>query len=281
MATRLLWRSRPAGLALLRPRSGLELPLRAFSEAAAVAPTPAPATEVRSIAAVDDGAGRQREKTNAAGAVALVKQHARAKFDETVELVVKLGVDPRKPNQNVRGVVRLPFGSGKVVRVCAFAKEADALAAAEAGADVVGDEELIKQIQAGGALDFDRCVATPDMMPLLGRIARILGPRGMMPNPKLGTVTKDVAKAVIDLKGGQVQFRCDKVGIIHAGVGKVSFDDESLVENVRSFMLALSDLKPEGHKGKYFVKAFLTSTQGKAYAMDVKSIDPSSSRFML
>lgn len=209
-----------------------------------------------------------------------VKSSAKAKFDETVEIAVRLNVDPRKPNQNIRSTTQLPNGTGKKVRVAVFANESDAEAATAAGADLVGADDLIADILKG-TIDFDRCVATPEMMPKLGRVARILGPKGLMPNPKLGTVTKDVAKAVATLKAGQVQFRTEKKGIIHAGVGKVSFTEDALAENVRAFLVALANCKPEGHKGPFFKGASVCSTMGPGYALDVSNIDPASPRFML
>lgn len=213
-------------------------------------------------------------------AITAVKTGAKAKFDETVEIAVRLGVDPRKPNQNVRSTISLPHGTGKTVRVAAFATEADAEAALAAGADVVGSDELIDQV-AKGTIDFDRCVATPSMMAKLGRVARILGPRGLMPNPKLGTVTKDVAKMVKELKGGMVQFRTEKMGIIHAPVGKVSFSEAALKENIRELMVALANCKPESQKGSYIKGVSLCSTMGKGVQIDVTNADPSSPRFML
>lgn len=216
-------------------------------------------------------------------AVAEVKMAAKAKFDETVEIAVNLGVDPRKPGQNIRSTTVLPNGTGKPVRVAVFVSDDDEAAVAKAtgaGADLVGSDFLIEQVQKG-IIEFDRCVATPSMMPKLGKIARVLGPRGLMPNPKLGTVTTDVEKAIKTLKGGQVQFRTEKTGIIHAGVGKVSFQNEALVENIRTFMVALANLKPEGQKGAYIKGVSLSSTMGPGFRVDVANVDPASARFML
>ncbi|CAK4466455.1 unnamed protein product [Aphanomyces euteiches] len=212
-------------------------------------------------------------------ALTLCKQHAVRKFDETVDIVVELGVDPRKPNQSVRGVVMLPNGTGKVVRVAVFAKGDKADEARAAGATIVGAEDLLTDIQAG-KIDFDRCVATPDMMGLVGRVARVLGPRGLMPNPKLGTVTQDVTAAIQAAKGGQVEFRAEKKGIVHAGVGKVSFSDEALVENIRAFMVAIGEAKPEGAKGKYIKACHLSSTMGPGIRLESRFLDPSSPHFM-
>lgn len=213
-------------------------------------------------------------------ALAGVKAAAKAKFDETVEISVNLGVDPRKPGQNIRSTTVLPNGTGKAIRVAVFAADADAATAEAAGADLVGADDLIDQVSKG-VIEFDRCVATPAMMPKLGKIARILGPRGLMPNPKLGTVTTDVAKGVKMLKGGQVQFRTEKTGIVHAGIGKASFKEEALAENVRSFMVALANLKPEGQKGTYIKGVSLSSTMGPGFTVDVANVDPASARFML
>ncbi len=194
-------------------------------------------------------------------AVKLVKERAKAKFDETIEIAMNLGVDPRHADQVVRGVCNLPNGTGRTVRVAVFARDAKAQEAKDAGADVVGAEDLMEQIQ-GGTIDFDRCIATPDMMPLVGRLGKILGPRGLMPNPKVGTVTMDVAAAVQAAKGGAVEFRVEKAGIVHAGVGKASFADDALVENVRAFANAVIRAKPSGAKGTYVKNVSLSSTMG-------------------
>lgn len=204
-------------------------------------------------------------------AVRSVKETANAKFDESVEVAINLGVDPRHADQMVRGVVSLPHGTGKTVRVAVFARDAKAAEAKEAGADIVGAEDLMEQIQ-GGTIDFDVCIASPDMMGVVGRLGKILGPRGLMPNPRVGTVTPDVAKAVQDAKGGQVQFRVEKAGIIHAGVGKVSFDDEKLVENIRTLVDAVSRAKPSGAKGTYLKRIAVSSTMGPGFKVEVGSV---------
>jgi len=202
-------------------------------------------------------------------AVKIVKDNAKVKFDETVEIAMNLGVDPRHADQQVRGVVQLPHGTGKAMRVAVFAKDAKAEDAKAAGADIVGAEDLAEKVQAGG-IEFDRCIATPDMMALVGRLGRVLGPKGLMPNPKLGTVTQDVAAAVQAAKGGEVQFRCEKAGIIHAGVGKSSFEEKALVANVRAFVDAIAKAKPSGAKGTYITKAALCSTMGPGVKLDVQ-----------
>jgi len=204
-------------------------------------------------------------------AVKAVRGNAKAKFDETVELALNLGVDPRHADQMVRGTVSLPHGIGKTVRVAVFARGDKADEARAAGADLVGDQDLADKIQAG-EMNFDRCIATPDMMPLVGRLGRILGPRGLMPNPKLGTVTPNVGEAVTAAKGGQVQFRVEKAGIIHAGVGKASFDEERLVENVRAFVDAVNRAKPSGAKGTYLKRAALSSTMGPGVKLEIGSL---------
>ena len=209
-------------------------------------------------------------------AVKLIKDCCSSKFDETVEIAMNLGVDPRHADQNVRGVVSLPHGTGKSVRVAVFAKGDKADEARAAGADVVGAEDLAEQIKAG-KIDFERCIATPDMMPVVGRLGRILGPRGMMPNPKLGSVTNDVAAAIKATKGGQVEFRVEKAGIIHAGVGKASFDEAALVENVKAFVGAISRAKPSGAKGTYIKRLSLSSTMGPGLKVDVASVFGASS----
>ena len=191
-----------------------------------------------------------KENLSVEEAVALVKTNAKAKFDETIEIAVNLGVDPRHADQMVRGVIGLPNGTGKDVRVAVFARGAKADEAKEAGADIVGAEDLMETVQ-NGTIDFDRCIATPDMMPIVGRLGKVLGPRNLMPNPKVGTVTMDVAQAVKGAKGGEVQFKAEKAGVVHAGVGKASFDEAKLVENVRAFINAVAKAKPSGAKGAY------------------------------
>ncbi len=204
-------------------------------------------------------------------AVALIKERANAKFDESVEIAMNLGVDPRHADQMVRGVCQLPNGSGKSVRVAVFAKDAKADEAREAGADIVGAEDLMESIQKG-KIDFDRCIATPDMMPLVGRLGKVLGPRGLMPNPKVGTVTPDVAAAVTSAKGGAVEFRVEKAGIIHAGVGKASFASDALEGNIKAFVDAVIKAKPSGSKGTYVKKVSLSSTMGPGLKVDVSSV---------
>lgn len=204
-------------------------------------------------------------------AVKKVKAAASAKFDETVEIAMNLGVDPRHADQNVRGVVSLPHGTGKSVRVAVFAKGPKAEEAQKAGADLVGAEDLAEKIQAG-EINFDRCIATPDMMPVVGRLGKVLGPRGLMPNPKLGTVTADVTAAIKAVKGGQVEFRVEKAGIVHAGVGKTSFGEDALVENVRAFVDAISRAKPSGAKGTYIKRISLSSTMGPGVRIEVGSV---------
>ena len=203
-------------------------------------------------------------------AVKLVKAGATAKFDETVEVAMNLGVDPRHADQMVRGVVSLPNGTGKTVRVAVFARGAKADEATAAGADIVGAEDLMETIQ-GGKIEFDRCIATPDMMPLVGRLGKILGPRNLMPNPKVGTVTMDVKSAVEAAKGGEVQFKVEKAGVIHAGIGKASFDDAKLAENLRAFVDAVSRAKPAGAKGTYLKKVSVSSTMGPGVSVDLTS----------
>jgi len=203
-------------------------------------------------------------------AVSLIKANATAKFDETVEIAMNLGVDPRHADQMVRGVVSLPNGTGKTVRVAVFARGPKADEATAAGADIVGAEDLMETIQSG-KIEFDRCIATPDMMPIVGRLGKILGPRNLMPNPKVGTVTMDVKAAVEAAKGGQVQFKAEKAGVVHAGVGKVSFDDAKLVENIRAFVDAVAKAKPTGAKGAYMRQLFLSSTMGQGVSISVDS----------
>jgi large subunit ribosomal protein L1 len=204
-------------------------------------------------------------------AVKLVKANARAKFDETVEICVNLGVDPRHADQQVRGVVNLPSGTGRTIRVAVIAKEPKATEARDAGADIVGAEDLVERIQ-GGFMEFDRVIATPDMMALVGRLGKILGPRGLMPNPRVGTVTPNVAQAVKDAKGGAVEFRVEKAGIVHAGVGKASFSDDALLINIRAMVEALQRAKPAGAKGTYVKKISLSSTMGPGVKVDAASL---------
>ena len=205
-------------------------------------------------------------------AVALVKNNARAKFDETVEISMNLGIDPRHADQMVRGLISLPNGTGKTLRVGVFARGAKAEEATAAGADVVGAEDLAEKVQAGD-IQFDRCIATPDMMGLVGRLGKILGPRGLMPNPKLGTVTMDVKGAIAAAKAGQVEFRAEKAGIIHAGIGKASFSDEKLLENIRALVDAIQKAKPTGAKGTYLQKVALSSSMGPGVRVDVASLN--------
>jgi large subunit ribosomal protein L1 len=204
-------------------------------------------------------------------AVKLIKARATAKFDETVEVAMNLGVDPRHADQMVRGVVNLPNGTGRTVRVGVFARGVKADEATAAGADIVGAEDLVEKVQ-GGTIDFDRCIATPDMMGLVGRLGKVLGPRGLMPNPRVGTVTMDVAAAVKASKGGAVEFRVEKAGIIHAGVGKASFDAKAIEENVRAFADAVVKAKPTGAKGNYVKKVSVTTTMGPGLKIDVATL---------
>jgi len=201
-------------------------------------------------------------------AVALIKGNSNTKFDETVEIAMNLGIDPRHADQMVRGVVGLPNGTGKDVRVAVFARGPKADEAKAAGADIVGAEDLMEIVQ-GGKIDFDRCIATPDMMPVVGRLGKVLGPRNLMPNPKVGTVTMDVAAAVRAAKGGEVQFKAEKGGVVHAGVGKASFDEAKLVENIRAFVSAVAKAKPTGAKGSYMKKIALSSTMGPGVTVSV------------
>jgi large subunit ribosomal protein L1 len=205
-------------------------------------------------------------------AVKLVKANAKAKFDETVEVAVNLGVDPKYADQMVRGVCALPNGSGRTATVAVFARGPKAEEAKAAGAEVVGAEDLVEQVQ-NGRMDFDKVIATPDMMPLMGRLGKVLGPRGLMPNPKVGTVTMDITKAVRDAKGGAVEFRAEKAGVIHAGVGKVSFTEQALAENLRAFLDALVKAKPTGAKGTYVRKIALSSSQGPGVRVEPSSIN--------
>ena len=204
-------------------------------------------------------------------AVKLVKANATAKFDESIEISVNLGVDPRHADQQVRGVVSLPSGTGRDVRVAVIAKDAKAAEALAAGADVVGAEDLVERIQ-GGFMEFDRVIATPDMMALVGRLGKVLGPRGLMPNPRVGTVTPNVGQAVKDAKGGAIEFRVEKAGIVHAGIGKASFTDEALLINVRALVDALSKAKPSGAKGTYIKRIALSSTMGPGFKIDTASV---------
>jgi large subunit ribosomal protein L1 len=204
-------------------------------------------------------------------AVKLIKERAKAKFDETIEISMNLGVDPRHADQMVRGVCNLPNGSGRTVRVAVFARGAKADEAKAAGADVVGAEDLFEVVN-GGTIDFDRCIATPDMMPLVGRLGKVLGPRGLMPNPKVGTVTMDVKGAVEAAKGGAVEFRVEKAGIVHAGIGKASFDEGKLVENIKAFADAVSKAKPTGAKGTYIQRVAISSTMGPGVKVDPASV---------
>lgn len=212
------------------------------------------------VAASRDGVDRAK-LYSVEEAIALVKERASAKFDETIDVAINLGVDPRHADQMVRGVCQLPNGSGRSVRVAVFARGDKADAAKEAGADIVGAEDLLETIQ-GGTIDFDRCIATPDMMPLVGRLGKILGPRGIMPNPKVGTVTVDVAEAVKSAKGGAIEFKVEKAGIVHAGIGKASFSADALVENLKAFTGAVQRAKPSGAKGTYIQRVAISSTMG-------------------
>jgi large subunit ribosomal protein L1 len=204
-------------------------------------------------------------------AVKLVKERAKAKFDETIEIAMNLGVDPRHADQMVRGVCNLPNGTGRSVRVAVFAKGDKAEEARKAGADIVGAEDLVEEVQKGN-INFDKCIATPDLMPLVGRLGKVLGPRGMMPNPKVGTVTNDVAEAIRGAKGGSVEFRVEKAGIIHAGIGKASFTEQALIENVRAFADAVIKSKPSGAKGTYVKKVALSSTMGPGIKIEPASL---------
>jgi large subunit ribosomal protein L1 len=204
-------------------------------------------------------------------AIKMVKERATAKFDETIEVAMNLGVDPRHSDQMVRGVVNLPNGSGRSVRVGVFARGAKADEARAAGADVVGAEDLVEKVQ-GGAIDFDRCIATPDLMPLVGRLGKVLGPRGMMPNPKVGTVTMDVATAVRGAKGGSVEFRVEKAGIVQAGIGKASFSADKLVQNIKAFADAVQKSKPPGAKGTYIERVAVSSTMGPGVKVEPSSL---------
>jgi large subunit ribosomal protein L1 len=218
------------------------------------------------MTAINEKVDRNKHHT-VSDAVKTVKENATAKFDETIEIAMNLGVDPRHSDQMVRGVVSLPNGTGKSVRVAVFARDDKAEAAKAAGAELVGAEDLMEAIQKGET-NFDRVIATPDMMPLVGRLGKVLGPRGLMPNPKVGTVTPDVTKAIKDAKGGAVQFRVEKAGIVHAGIGKASFDEKALEENVRAFVAAVNKAKPTGAKGTFIKKIGLSSTMGAGVNID-------------
>jgi len=217
--------------------------------------------------------GIDREKLySITDAVKMVKERASAKFDETIEIAMNLGVDPRHADQMVRGVVTLPNGTGRTLRVGVFARGAKAEEAKAAGADVVGAEDLVEKVQ-GGAIDFDRCIATPDMMPLVGRLGKVLGPRGMMPNPKIGTVTMDIANAVKGAKGGSVEFRVEKAGIVQAGIGKASFSEEKLVQNIKALADAVVKAKPAGSKGTYVQRIAVSSTMGPGVKVEPGSLN--------
>src|ERR1700758_475060 len=216
--------------------------------------------------------GINREKLYPlADAIKMVKERAKSKFDETIEIAINLGVDPRHADQMVRGVVTLPNGPGRTLRVGVFARGAKADEARAAGADVVGAEDLVEKVQ-GGTIDFDRCIATPDMMPLVGRLGKVLGPRGMMPNPKIGTVTMDVKTAVQGAKGGSVEFRVEKAGIVHAGVGKASFSEDKLVENIKAFADAVQKARPAGAKGHFINRVAISSTMGPGVKVEPGSL---------
>ncbi len=222
------------------------------------------------MAAINEGVDRNKFYP-IEEAVKLVKSRAKSKFDETVEIAMNLGVDPKHADQMVRGVCLLPNGSGRTARVAVFARGAKAEEAKAAGADIVGAEELVEQVQAGN-INFDRCIATPDMMGLVGRLGKVLGPRGLMPNPRVGTVTMDVATAVKGAKGGSVEFRVEKAGIIHAGVGKASFSDQALVENIKAFVDAVVKARPNGAKGTYLKRVSIASTMGPGVKVDAATV---------
>eukprot|EP01039_Chlorochromonas_danica_P009198 gene9198-10158_t len=249
---------------------------------------PAVATTTETVTAEVKNNGKNRhtkeKKTfpllNAHNAIAEMRNACWASFDESVEIAINTGLDPRKPNQSVKGVARLPFGTGKKTRICVFAKGADIEAALAAGADVAGVDEVVALIQ-GGDVNFNTVIATPDCMPTVSKLGRILGPRGLMPNPKMGTVTTDVEKAVKAAKAGAIQFKVEKKGVIQAGVGKVSFTNEALLENIRSLMLAVQDVKPEGFKGKYIRAVHISSTMGPGIEIELPYVDPANPRFML
>ncbi|MDG2473926.1 MAG: 50S ribosomal protein L1 [Paracoccaceae bacterium] len=210
----------------------------------------------------------QKQDLSIEEAVSLVKENAKAKFDETVDLALNLGVDPRHADQMVRGVCALPNGTGRIVRVAVFARGAKADEAEKAGADIVGAEDLMEIVQSG-KVEFDRCIATPDLMPVVGRLGKVLGPRNLMPNPKVGTVTLDVSAAVAAAKSGEVQFKAEKAGVVHAGVGKTSFDEKKLVENVKAFIESVKKMKPTGAKGTYMKKVSISSSMGPSLTLNV------------
>lgn len=222
----------------------------------------------RTRAARETVAGK--ENVTVEEAVALVKSNATAKFDESIEIAMCLGIDPRHADQMVRGTVDLPNGTGKNVRVAVFARGPKADEAKEAGADIVGAEDLMETVQ-GGTIEFDRCIATPDMMAVVGRLGKVLGPRNLMPNPKVGTVTMDIKDAVQAAKGGQVQFKAEKAGVVHAGIGKASFEEKKLVENVRAFVDAVQKARPASSKGTYMKKIAVSSTMGPGVSVDIQS----------
>jgi len=211
-----------------------------------------------------------KHNVSVAEAASMVKDNAKAKFDESIEIAMTLGVDPRHADQMVRGTVSLPHGTGKTVRVAVFARGDKAEEAKAAGADIVGAEDLMETVQ-GGTIDFDRCIATPDMMAVVGRLGKVLGPRNLMPNPRVGTVTMDVKQAVEDAKGGQVQFKAEKAGVVHAGIGKASFSAQQIEENMKAFVDAVSKAKPTGAKGTYMKKIAVSSTMGPGVSIDVAS----------
>ena len=213
----------------------------------------------------------KKEELTIEEAVSLIKSNAKAKFDETVDLALNLGVDPRHADQMVRGVCALPNGTGRNVRVAVFARGVKADEAKKAGADIVGAEDLMEVVQ-GGKVEFDRCIATPDMMPVVGRLGKVLGPRNLMPNPKVGTVTMDVAAAVEAAKSGEVQFKAEKAGVVHAGVGKASFEEKKLVENVKAFIESVKKMKPTGAKGTYMKKVSISSSMGRSVTLNLGSL---------
>ena len=217
------------------------------------------------------GSFKQKGDLTIEEAVSLVKSNAKAKFDETIDLALNLGVDPRHADQMVRGVCALPNGTGRTVRVAVFARGAKADEAQKAGADIVGAEDLMEVVQSG-KVDFDRCIATPDMMPIVGRLGKVLGPRNLMPNPKVGTVTMDVGAAVEAAKSGEVQFKVEKAGVVHAGVGKASFEEKMLVENVKAFVESVKKMRPSGAKGTYMKKVSISSSMGPSVTLDVGNL---------